>query len=223
MNIFHRARGKVTETPRAACCFLPARKRFIDRLYAFLDRHRGRQIIIPRAFVCVARAYFYFVHPIQYIQLGKREAINAGNANGLPRENRVEPPAAALSARDSAEFLATLTEPCADIVVLLGGKRPASYPRRISLDDAQHKTDGAHADARSGARGARHGIGGCHKRIGAVIRIEHDALRPLEQNALSHAVEIVKLFPYRSRKRQKAVAKGNKITVKRLSIRRFGS
>ena len=59
-----------------------------------------------------------------------------------------------------------------DLVGELGRKRALAHPGGVGFDDAQHITDRARPQARSGRRLPGHGVGGGDKRIGAVVDIQ---------------------------------------------------
>ena len=104
--------------------------------------------------------------------------------DGLAHQHRVEPAAAALAARDGAEFVAAFAEALADLVVQLGGERAFADARGVGLGDAEHEADGARPEARARRRLAGDRVRRGDVRIGAVIDVEQRALRAFEQHAL---------------------------------------
>ena len=101
----------------------------------------------------------------------------------LAHQHRVEPAAAPPPPGHGAELAAALAEALADLVGELGRERAAADPRRVGLGDAEHKADRRRADPRPGRRLAGHRVRRGDVGIGAVIDIEHRALRALEQDA----------------------------------------
>ena len=90
----------------------------------------------------------------------------------------------------------------ADLVGQLGRERAAADPRRIGLGDAEHDSRpraGAIPDPAAAwpATRVRRGDVG----IGAVVDVEHRALRALEQDALAGAARLVEQPPDRRRHR----------------------
>src|SRR4029078_11941380 len=124
---------------------------------------------------------------VENIEFRQRQAGGAGGTDGLPHQYRVEPAAAPRPAGIGAEFAATLTDPAADRLVLLGRERARADPCRIGLADPEHIADRARAHAAAGRRLRRHRVGRGDVGIGAVVDIEERALRALEQDALALA------------------------------------
>ena len=118
-------------------------------------------------------------------------------AHGLAHQHGVEPAAASRPAGHDAEFLAALAQHAADLVLLLGGKRSLADARRIGLANAEHISDRAGPEPRSGRRLRRHRIRGGDEWIGAVVDVEQRALRALEQDALALAALLVEQRPHR--------------------------
>ena len=85
---------------------------------------------------------------------------------------------------------------CADelahLVVQLAGERAGADARRVGLGDAPDFVDGHRADAGADACRARQRVGGGHERIGAVVDVEHRALRALED----HLLAVVEHLPH---------------------------
>ncbi len=84
---------------------------------------------------------------VEDVELGQREAVDAGGADGLSHQGGVEPAAAALAAGDGSELAAALADEIADRVVLLGGKRPQADARGVGLGRYR-----AHSRPRPGPR-----------------------------------------------------------------------
>ena len=61
--------------------------------------------------------------------------VDAAQPRRVADGHRVEPAAAPRPPRDRAVLVAAVADVLADLVVLLGGKRPAADPRRVGLDD----------------------------------------------------------------------------------------
>ncbi len=71
------------------------------------------------------------------------------------------------------------------VLVQLGRERPVADARGVPLGDAQHGVDlgGADPEAGAGAAGGRRRRG--HERIRAVVEVEQNALRPLEEDVVA--------------------------------------
>ncbi len=79
----------------------------------------------------------------------------------------------------------------------LGRERAGADARGVGLGDAEHVADRAGADAGAGRRLPRHGVGRGDVRIGAVVDVEHGALRALEQDAVAALARVVEQLPDR--------------------------
>ena len=137
------------------------------------------------------------VEPVEHVELGQRDAVDAADLDRLAHHHRVEPAAAARPAGDDAELAAAFAEGLADLVRQLGRERAAADPGRVGLGDAEHKADGARRDPRPGRGLPRERVRRGHERIGAVIDIEHRALRAFEQDAAALAPRLVEQPPHR--------------------------
>src|SRR6516165_1999046 len=142
-----------------------------------------RQIIDGPTVESIADAHLYVTKSIQNIQFRQGQSVNSINADGLPHQNGIEPPAAARPSRDGTEFATALANGAADLVVLLGRERPSADTRGIGLADTEYIADCGRTKARAGGRLGRHRIGRGHEGISAVVDIEQRPLCALEQNA----------------------------------------
>src|SRR5262245_20451518 len=79
--------------------------------------------------------------PVQDVELGQAQAVDAARAHGLAHEHGVEPAATPRSAGHGAEFAAALADEATDVVRLLGREWALPHPGRVGLADAQHVTD----------------------------------------------------------------------------------
>ena len=145
----------------------------------------------------IAGADLDAVETIEHVELGQRQAVDAADPHGLAHQHRVEPAAAALAPGVDAEFLAAAADLLADLVMQFGRKRALADPGRIGLADSEHVADRARAHAGAGRRLRRHGVGRGDVGIGAVIDVEHRALRALEQDALALAALDIEQPPHR--------------------------
>jgi hypothetical protein len=114
-------------------------------------------------------------------------------AHRLAHQHRVEPAAAALAARDGAEFMPALAEELADLVRSSSvGNGPLADAGRVGLGDAEHIADFADGPRPEPvAAWAGHRVRRGDEGIGAVIDVEQRALRALEQDALARLAGIV--------------------------------
>ena len=114
----------------------PAFDRFVDGLDARLRGLRGREIVDLLAVETIMRGDLDLVEAVENVELGQRDAVDAGGLDALARQHRVEPAAAARTPGVGAEFVAALADQPAGFVVEFGGKRPAADPGRVGLGDA---------------------------------------------------------------------------------------
>src|SRR5439155_7682102 len=84
----------------------------------------------------------------------------------------------------------------------LGWERAAADEGRVGLGNPEDEADPGRRHPRSGRRLPRDRVRRGHIRIGAVVDIEHRALRPLEQDPPAVTARLVKLQPYRGGVRQ---------------------
>ena len=117
-------------------------------------------------------------------------SIIISEMQSMPREpgrvadgDGVEPAAAARAAGGGAVLAAEVANALADVVVQLGGKRPAADARAVGLGDADHLVDPAagHAGAAGDADARSVAAGDVRKR--AVVDVEQRALGALRTAA----------------------------------------
>src|SRR5580704_13516389 len=123
---------------RAGGFLLPAGDGFVDRLHARLGVLARRQIIDLLAVEPIADADLDLLEAVEDVELGQSEAADAAGAHRLAHQHGVEPATAPRPAGDDAEFLAALAERLADLVELLGRKRPGADTGGVGLADAEH-------------------------------------------------------------------------------------
>ena len=133
--------------------------------------------------------------------------VHAAELDRLADQHGVEPAAAARPAGDGAELVAALAQPLADRVDELGRERAGADARRVGLGDAEHEADAVGADAGPGGRRRRHRVRRGDERVGAVVDVEHGALRALEQDAAAGALQLGQPQPDRLGERQQARAR----------------
>src|SRR5439155_19009899 len=117
----------------------------VDRFHARLRALAGRQIVDIAAVQPIAHANLDFFEPVEDVELGQRQAVDAAGAHGLAHQHGVEPAATPRPSGDGAEFAPALADQAADLVFLLGRERSLSDPGGIGLADAEHIADGAGA------------------------------------------------------------------------------
>ena len=186
------------ERPDAVRALGPAGKRLVDRLARLEDGEVGRHVADGLALALVGDAHLDLGEAIEHVQLREREGVEAVHAHRIAHDHGVEPAAAARAPGDGAELAATLAQRLADVVFLLGRKRPAADPCGVGLADAEHVADRARAEPRPGRRLRRHRVGRGDERIGAVVDVEQRALRAFEQNPLAFTALAVEQRPYRA-------------------------
>ena len=171
--------------PRVDCD--PAFHRLVDRLDAGLRPLRRRQMIERQPVEPVADADLELGQLVEHVELGERDAVDAGDLARLAHQAGVEPAAAARPPGHRAELDAALAEQPAGLVLELGRERPLAHPRGVGLGDAEHVVDRARAHAGAGRGLRRHGVRRGDERIGAVVDVEQRPLRAFEQDALALA------------------------------------
>src|SRR6202042_444494 len=125
-NVFDGLGRQLRPRAGAGGFLLPAGDGLVDRLDARLGMLARRQIIDLLAVEPIADADLDLFEAVEDVELGQSEAANAAGAYGLAHQHRVEPAAAPWPAGDDAELLAALAERLADLVELLGRKRPGA-------------------------------------------------------------------------------------------------
>src|SRR5690606_38244967 len=103
-DILDRLRRKIVPAARAGGGALPALERLVDRLDARLRALAGRQVVDDLAVEPVAGADLDFVHAVEHVELGQRDALDAVDGDGLAHQHRVEPAATALAPGNGAEL-----------------------------------------------------------------------------------------------------------------------
>src|SRR3546814_7648892 len=74
---------------------------------------------------------------VENVELGQRDALDAGQLGSLAHHHRVEPAAAPLPARDHAELAAARAQQLAGGIGQLGRKGAAADTRGVGLGDAR--------------------------------------------------------------------------------------
>ena len=163
-------------------------------------------MVQPRAVNVITDTDFQRFKPVQHIQLGQRHTGNAGNGIGLTHHHRIKPATAPLAPSHRTEFASALAHAVAIIIKILGGERAAAHPRGIGFGDTQHEPDIGWPGTGTGGRLTRNGIGRRHKGIGAVVDIQHDALRALKQHAAAFCMRLFQHPPALPGKGQHRIA-----------------
>src|SRR3546814_2918323 len=78
---------------------------------------------------------------VENVELGQRDALDAGQLGSLAHHHRVEPAAAPLPARDHAELAAARAQQLAGGIGQLGRKGAAADTRGVGLGDAEHEVE----------------------------------------------------------------------------------
>src|SRR5262249_20357581 len=117
-HILDRLRRQLRPGTRARGRLLPARDALVDRLGPRRGLLACRQVVDLAPVKTIAYAGLDVLPPVEDIELGEREAVDAAGANGLPHQHGVEPAAAPRPAGDGAELAPALADAPADLVVL---------------------------------------------------------------------------------------------------------
>ncbi len=83
----------------------------------------GGQVVEALALDLVADADLQLLEPVQHVELGQGDAVDAADLGGLPDQGRVEPAAAPLAPRHGAELMPALAQRLADLVGQLAWER----------------------------------------------------------------------------------------------------
>ena len=108
--------------------------------------------------------------------------------------------------------------PLADLVEQLGREGAGADPGGVGLADAEHEADAVRAGAGARGRGGRHRVGRGDERVGAVVDVEHGALRALEQDAAAGALELGQAQPDRLGERQQPGRQGGELGQQRVAV-----
>src|SRR5262249_54959876 len=97
-----------------------------------------------------------------------------------------------------------------------------TYARRVSLGDAEDETCCGRSCAAARGGGPGDCVGRRDERVGAVVDVEQDALRALEQDALAIAFGLVEFAPNGPRKLQHEIRYLGEVALEPFTIdRRF--
>ena len=119
----------------------------------------GGQVVKRLAIQMIADADLEFLHAVQHIQLGQRNAGDAVNLDGLAHQHGIKPATTPRPAGGGAELVAAFAQFLAHTVLQFGGKRPGANARGVGLGDAQYIIYGVWPHARTGS-----GLTGDHVR-----------------------------------------------------------
>src|SRR6516165_289107 len=152
--------------------FLPAtvlRRNFVGRLAVDFVTHADRNL-------------WQF---IEHVELGNHQPGDAVNHASVTKKWQIHPAAAAWTAGDSAEFVPALAQFLTTGIVGFGGEWTTADAGAVGF---RHAND--HVDVRRSNAGADHGPAGGRTRrsdegIGAVVDVEHRALRAFKDNRLA--------------------------------------
>src|ERR1700685_2504391 len=98
----------------------------------------------------------------------------------MPREYRIVPSDPPRPAGRAAEFVALDTQGVAELALDFAWKRAAAHPRGVCLGDAEHRVEPGRRDGSPARHCTRAAVRRGHERIGAVVYIQHHAVRAFE-------------------------------------------
>src|SRR5271155_3728134 len=156
-----------------------------------------REIVDLLAVQAITDTNLNFIESVEDVEFGKGQSVNAASPHALAHQYGVEPATSPRPAGDDPEFFAAFAQGPADLIFLLGWKRPRADPGRVRLADRARVSDGARREPRPGRRLGSDRIRRSHKRIGAVVDIEKRALGAFEQDALALAAFLLEQQPHR--------------------------
>src|SRR5450432_662154 len=136
------------------------------------------------AFVFVADADLDLPLGVEDVELGDYQRIDAVDHFGVAQDLQVEPAAAARASGDGAKFLAALAHFFGVDVGHFGGKGTAAYAGGIGLGNSEDVFEASGRDADSGGSAAGNRAGRSDVGIGAVVDVQHGALRAFEEHGL---------------------------------------
>ena len=133
----------------------------------------------------VGRANFQGLEAVENIEFGQGPFINAAGHDGMVGDHGIEPAAAARASGGGTKFTADAAQLFAIGIEEFGGEWSLANAGGIGLEHTEHAVHavGGHAGTRRSAAAA--GVGAGHKRVGAEIDVEHDALGALKENILT--------------------------------------
>lgn len=163
----------------------PAGHFFVYRFDLFQYVKAGRVFFEQLALVFVARADLDRVEVVEDIQTGDSQVVEAVQHSRVFDDSRIEPAAAAGTARNGAEFMARVAEVFADFVVLFRREGACADAGRVGFDDADDVFHAAGADAGAGAGAAGRRVGAGDEGIRAVVEVEHGRLGAFKEDLLA--------------------------------------
>src|SRR6185437_9710214 len=202
--------------------FLPTRELEVDRLALVPAVSIERRQLTPLAAIFVGDADLDGIQPVQHIELGDRQAIDAVDLCGTLQCNQVDPAAATRAAGAGTELVAFLAQQFAHLVVELGRERSAADARRIGLADAEHVVDVLRTHAGAGQRATDRGVARRDIGIGAVVDVEQRALRALVQDVAAFLAHVVQDGGNVVDQRTNVLAPGQRIVQYLLVVDRLG-
>src|SRR5690606_38025306 len=163
----------------------PARHFFEHRLGFGCRMGTVGQDVQKFATIAIAHAKFNAFKAVEDVELGDTQAGDAIDSNRTFKCCTIKPPTTTRAPRDRTEFFADRRQALTDFVVEFGRERTRAYPRGIGLGDTQYVIECLGAYASTGRGRTRHAIAAGYVGIGAVINIQHGALRTFEQQTLT--------------------------------------
>src|SRR5690242_11285205 len=142
----------------------------------------GGHFVNGSAFVAVAYANLNFALRIKDVELGHDERGDAVEHNGIAQNGKIEPSATPRPAGDGAVLLAAVSYFARIEVGHLRREWPAAHARGIGLGDAGDSGNSRGRDAQSRASAARSRVRRSDEGIGAIVNIQHGALRAFEKH-----------------------------------------
>ena len=121
----------------------------------------------------------------QHVEQHHRQRVDAAQPGRVADRHGIEPAAAPRPPGDRAVFVAPVANVLADLVVLLGRKRPAADARRIGLHHADHLVDPAAGHARAAGHADARAVAAGDERERAVVDVEQCPLGAFEQDSLA--------------------------------------
>lgn len=160
-------------------------------MWEIMPERHTREAINLDAVQLVADRHLDLLKPIQDVQLGQVQARVAVDHVRVAHDDQVEP-AATTSAAGGGTVLGTdFLQGAADLAEVLCRERSTAHTGRVRLDDANDLFDDLGRETETGANTANGG--GRRRDIGvrAVVDIQHERIRALDQDALAALERVV--------------------------------
>src|SRR6202451_3604506 len=183
-QILLRGFRQLIETGNALGRSLPSRHLAVETLNLVVVAGLRRNLLRFLAVDLVPDAQRNFREFVQHVQLRHHQPGNAIYHASVTQQWQVQPSSAPGTACNRPLFIASLAQLLTQRARFFAWKRSFAHSRAISLGQANHRINRIRGDSRADGSATRSGVRRRHKRISAVVDIEHRSLRAFKQNRL---------------------------------------